>query len=397
MATCAYLSTEETTNASRVCRLLLGPCTDEFRDVLRNKVPPSTLTHTLQQSIRTGNSPRLLPNQRDLVLPNCGQYTGNYDDMDISLLYTILRNICSLPPPSRGWGKNPDPSDRFVSANIERIHLARNQCGHSSSSLLSNSEFSSIWKTLRLAIKNLDNAFITDYAKDVDFLLYETMDPIWDLHYQEELRKQFENDRKTREMLVELERTVEDNTMRISKTEDKVQEISVQHKDKLKEWKVECSMYQETHSFPSMMEKVKTKHFVTFVGVSGSGKSATAHYIALKLAEEGYQVVPIKHIKQIEEYSDSKNPQVFVIDDVVGLLGLEKAKLYFLTECQQFIENPCMDKSITLMTCRENVFNEALMNPYESFFTKEENVIKLHDTENALDENDKKLLFKKYG
>ncbi|XP_062566011.1 uncharacterized protein LOC134228370 [Saccostrea cucullata] len=162
-------------------------------------------------------------------------------------------------------------------------------------------------------------------------------------------------------------------------------------------WKDDDSYYQETHSFPSMMERVKSQHYVTFVGVSGSGKSATAHHIALKLKEEDIcnEVVPITEIREIKDYCDTQNPQVFVIDDVVGIHGLQKTYFDHLEKYEKNIIDPPMSKSKILMTCREVVFNEALS--YYSFFTKEQNVIKLHDSENKLDENDKKLILQKYG
>ncbi|XP_056001832.1 uncharacterized protein LOC130046588 [Ostrea edulis] len=143
------------------------------------------------------------------------------------------------------------------------------------------------------------------------------------------------------------------------------------------------------------MEKVRNQPCMTFVGVPGSGKSATAHHIALKLQEEGYEVVPVDEIREIKQYRDTKNPQVFVIDDVVGVFGLQKTKLDVLTDYEQRTIQPCMVKSRTLMTCRETVFNESL--PYKPFLIKEETVIKLHSSDHALDGNDKIQILQKYG
>lgn len=74
-----------------------------------------------------------------------------------------------------------------------------------------------------------------------------------------------------------------------------------------------------------MFEQVQNKSYVTVVGVTGSGKTATAHHIALKLHdEEGYEIVPIKEVAKLEDYCDPYNPQVFVIDNVVGGLFFSK-------------------------------------------------------------------------
>jgi hypothetical protein len=76
----------------------------------------------------------------------------------------------------------------------------------------------------------------------------------------------------------------------------------------------------------------------------------------------------------MEEYSDPRNPQVFVIDDVVGVFGLQKSKLDVSTDYEQTITKPCMVKSRTLMTCRETVFNETL--PYKPFLGRKKNMIR---------------------
>jgi ABC-type glutathione transport system ATPase component len=143
------------------------------------------------------------------------------------------------------------------------------------------------------------------------------------------------------------------------------------------------------------MEKVRDQNYVTFVGVPGSGKSAMAHHIALKLQAEGYEIVPTKDIRKMEDYGDPRNPQVFVIDDVVGVFGLQKRVLDVLTNYEQKLTEPCMHKSRTLMTCREAVFNE--LQPSKSFLTKDENVIRLHSADHALHENDKRQILQKYG
>lgn len=94
-----------------------------------------------------------------------------------------------------------------------------------------------------------------------------------------------------------------------------------------------------------MLETVRKQHYVIFVGVPGSGKSATAHHIALKLQTEGYEIVPIKDIRKIEDYCDTQNPQVFVIDDVVGVFGLQETKLNTLSDYKDRIQKPAMPDS----------------------------------------------------
>ncbi|XP_056001360.1 uncharacterized protein LOC125655641 [Ostrea edulis] len=398
-----YASTQETTNANRACRVVLGPCTDGLRDILRYYIPPITFPPVIKVNERKLS--RLTADQRALILPRHGYYVGSYGDMDISLLYILLRNITNISPHTKGWGNDLDPHDRSLSANIERIRLVRNRCVHSCDPSMSNTDFNSIWSTIRSTMVDLDLFLMNGnkYEKAVYFLRHESMDTAHDLHY-EELRKQVEEDKTTREMVDNLENKIHEHAEKFNRVDDILenlnrspipQNVREQYDINIQKWREEDKLYYETHNFLSMMEKVRNQPCVTFVGVPGSGKSVTAHHIALKLQEEGYEVVPIKDIRTIEQYGDPRNPQVFVIDDVVGVFGLQKTKLDVLSEYEQNIRKPYMVKSKTLMTCRWTVFNETLT--YKPFLTKEETVINLHSSDNALNDNDKKQILQKHG
>ncbi|XP_061180654.1 uncharacterized protein LOC133189267 [Saccostrea echinata] len=202
-----YISTEGTTNANRACRLLLGPCTDQLRDVLRKEVPPSSFV--VEISKQKYNLPRLNPEQRDLILPHGGSYSGNYDDFDISLLYILLRNICNITPHKNGWGNVPDVNDSCLSANIEKIRVVRNNTVHSARPTLANSEFNDIWTSVRVAVVEMDT-FLSNgnyYEREVDILRHTTMDPVQDKHYRDQLTKQYADDQDTKEYI----RTIEEN------------------------------------------------------------------------------------------------------------------------------------------------------------------------------------------
>lgn len=144
-----------------------------------------------------------------------------------------------------------------------------------------------------------------------------------------------------------------------------------------------------------MLERVKLQPYVTFVGVSGSGKTATVHHIALKLQQKGYEILPIIDINKIEDYCDPHKPQVFVIDDVLGVYGFDMSAFNVLSKYEERITNPTMPKTKFLMTCREVVYrNEALAN---TFFSKKNNVVLLNSDDNALTNSDKYCLLAKYN
>lgn len=160
-------------------------------------------------------------------------------------------------------------------------------------------------------------------------------------------------------------------------------------------WRVNDNEFVETHSFPHMLEKVRNQPYVTFVGVPGSGKTATARHIALKLQEEDmYDILPIKCIMNIETYCDPHIPQVFVIDDLLGIFGLDPIALKMLDMYEDIIKHPNMSKTKILMTCRETVFRNKMLS--KSFLLKQENTICLHSKENELINQDRYKLLEIY-
>nr|XP_022303204.1 uncharacterized protein LOC111110858 isoform X2 [Crassostrea virginica] len=171
-----YAATEQMTNLNRVSRLLMGPCTDQLRDLLRFYIPPDSFPAVIERE--RSRLPRLTESQRKLILPNYGSFSGNYDDMDISLLYILLKTVCGIQAHNRGWGNAPDSGDRSVSANIERLRLTRNICSHSTGGM-SNAEFNKFWSEVRAAVVDLDKTLGigNKYQEEVDIIRNDTLIP----------------------------------------------------------------------------------------------------------------------------------------------------------------------------------------------------------------------------
>lgn len=153
MSQSKYLSTSDTTNFARVARLLLGPCTDVLRAVLMKEISPLDLESKVRLFVanqQKNNKSKITKTQEQLV------YGRDYSKFDITLLYFLLRNLCSIPPHKRQWGNAPLPSDMSVSANIERIRLIRNKYGHNSEFSISVNNFNDIWQEMFDIVKNLE-------------------------------------------------------------------------------------------------------------------------------------------------------------------------------------------------------------------------------------------------
>lgn len=151
MALSKYESTRESTNFARIARIILGPCTDVLRAVLRKELSPSALSQKLKTFI--ANRPKKIPiNQSQQQLIN----SGTYSDFDITLLYFCLRNLCSIPAHKKKWGNDPSGMDRSPSANIERIRILRNDYGHATNYCLSDADFEQKWKNIFQIVKELE-------------------------------------------------------------------------------------------------------------------------------------------------------------------------------------------------------------------------------------------------
>lgn len=147
-----YKSTRKTTNRARLERIIFGPCRDILCDLLIKEINPSNLPLRVNNFIRnltTKKSP--FTKEQDILIQS-----GNYKDFDITLLYTLLRNICSFAPHTNQWGKKPNSGDKSVSANIERIRLVRNEHGHNSEISLSDVDFTSIFNHIFDTVSELE-------------------------------------------------------------------------------------------------------------------------------------------------------------------------------------------------------------------------------------------------
>ena len=80
----------------------------------------------------------------------------NIQEFDITLLVILLRNICSLTPPTTGWNVMPGSTDNSREANIVRIRLFRNNFfGHVPGTDVSRLDFETHWIQVGSALRSL--------------------------------------------------------------------------------------------------------------------------------------------------------------------------------------------------------------------------------------------------
>ncbi|XP_033728843.1 uncharacterized protein LOC117317980 [Pecten maximus] len=172
-----YTSTEETTNYARICRLVIDVFPDVFRELLVTRLPfglPYGLSSQKGQIISHLNR-----QQKKMLYPSVGVFQGSEKDMDVSLLYILLRNLGNITPHGKGWGNVPDAADRCLSANIDRLRIHRNEIVHANIAYLSNSDFRTRWADIRQSVEDIQNSDLKTgmFVQAVDSILTMTMDP----------------------------------------------------------------------------------------------------------------------------------------------------------------------------------------------------------------------------
>lgn len=83
--------------------------------------------------------------QWDLLFPDDDTELDSHN-FDVTLLVTLLINICNLNPPSCGWLADPPPDNTSLGADITRIRILRNQCAHAVTTAIDTDSFFRKWQ-----------------------------------------------------------------------------------------------------------------------------------------------------------------------------------------------------------------------------------------------------------
>ncbi|XP_021359708.1 uncharacterized protein LOC110454507 isoform X2 [Mizuhopecten yessoensis] len=176
-----YHFNRETTNFARLSRVIIDVYRDLLISVLKVKLSPQGLTAILQNQ---GDHLYKIfeQRQRQILYPSGGVFSCTLEDLDFTILYKLLRNLrgINIPPPKCGWGRTPDPADRSVSANIERLRAHRYATiGHQPTASMSDPEFNNRWSLIRQSVLEIEKAvlFGDTYVTAMDALLTMDIDP----------------------------------------------------------------------------------------------------------------------------------------------------------------------------------------------------------------------------
>ena len=147
-------------NGARLSRLIIDQGAETMRKYFHTIHSVANLNTVLKahKSILTKlkHCKVITQTQMDILFPPSGPSTSS--DYDITLLYILFRNICSLPPPSStgSWDKYPPLTDVSPQAALARIKYYRNQVyGHIKSTDVSDTDFNVYWNDISDALIRL--------------------------------------------------------------------------------------------------------------------------------------------------------------------------------------------------------------------------------------------------
>lgn len=82
----------------------------------------------------------------------------DYSKFDVTLLYTLIRNLCPSLRPTQGWGNEPQITDTQLGDDIERLRLFRNNYyAHAVSEAISDIKFKILWQNLKTVINRIQS------------------------------------------------------------------------------------------------------------------------------------------------------------------------------------------------------------------------------------------------
>ncbi|KAL3887953.1 hypothetical protein ACJMK2_000338 [Sinanodonta woodiana] len=192
--------TQEHINHARLCNALTTVCSSALREILLTYVPIPYKDIYMAILANKGKLNGLNKDQVKLVFPDPqGLTTGKVEEFDISLLYTIIRNVSSVPTPSSGWGNHQtdNPRDSTLGASVERIRLYRNEIsGHSVDGKINQQEFEDYWAEIDEVLREIEIVIGNHgYLEDLEKRKNQAITP----HEACELQKTFQEYKKQTE------------------------------------------------------------------------------------------------------------------------------------------------------------------------------------------------------
>ena len=214
----ALHATDEKANFQRLTRLLVCGGITLLRDLFDSIHPPVNLPLKLGDPVFKAQLQKLrnrnVINQQEwnLLYPSPGGY-GKSTEFDITLLFKLFRNICSLTPPVTGWDMFPNRTDLSLEADLARVKFYRNEVyGHSKNMEISDAKFVDLWREISKALLRIARIFSVskknEWKTSIDKFLRDPLTPD-SAQSLAELQSWYKKDMDTKDMLEQHNQSVD--------------------------------------------------------------------------------------------------------------------------------------------------------------------------------------------
>ena len=183
-------TTKEKENFQRLTRLLMRGGLALLREVFDSIHPLGSLSAVLRankehlKNLTTPNGHKVFSyaERKCLYDPHGPGTYGKSAEFDISLLYKLLRSICSLPAPVTGWDMLPNSTDHSREADIARIRYYRNEIySHDRLMQVPDDDFGKLWMDISEALlriaEGISSAKREDWKKAIEKFLRAPLTP----------------------------------------------------------------------------------------------------------------------------------------------------------------------------------------------------------------------------
>ena len=194
------ISTEDRTRFFRLILVIIEELTQILRDLLHNEIPPTLIFKEVDHLTKTL--------RKDQIAVISDANTRGYQDFDITLLYTLLRNVCqNITPPSQNWGVStmPSPNEITVGDDIERIRLCRNKLfGHIFEAAIPETEFQEYWSTISDICTRMQTLLNKDYVRRLKKAEECTIDSETENNYMDKIKQLAKEEEDMKEILLKI-------------------------------------------------------------------------------------------------------------------------------------------------------------------------------------------------
>ncbi|CAC5404652.1 unnamed protein product [Mytilus coruscus] len=138
----------------------------------------------------------------------------------------------------------------------------------------------------------------------------------------------------------------------------------------LEAWKISNCTFVETRAVKHVLECVQENSCLTITGNSGVGKTATLRHVALKMADKGYDIIPVTNPLDIVLFYNPNQKTLFVVDDFCGTYYINQSELNKWEEVIERIK-PLIQNKLTniIVACRLQVYQDEKFESLSIFRT----------------------------